>query len=206
MVLATYNFASFLWDVLVIFAFVIWFWLLFTVFGDLFSRHDIGGGAKTGWIVFVIIVPFLGAFIYLIADRDGHGRAGVPRGHRPRRRRWTTTCVGRLVGLGRIEIAKGKELLDSRRDHPGGVRPAQGQGACDVTKANEKSPATPGLSSRPDVSGVIPEHSYGVRLVKRAGLFRPRGWRGSGSAGGAHRLSSTSVSRLICAGWCRMTV
>lgn len=71
MILANYNFASFLWDVLVIFAFVIWFWLLIVVFGDVFRRRDISGWGKAGWIILVIVLPYLGVFIYLIAEHDG---------------------------------------------------------------------------------------------------------------------------------------
>jgi hypothetical protein len=70
-ILANYNFASFLWDVLVIFAFVIWFWLLIVVFGDIFRRRDISGWGKAGWIILVIVLPYLGVFIYLIAEHDG---------------------------------------------------------------------------------------------------------------------------------------
>ena len=71
MILANYNFASFLWDVLVIFAFVIWFWLLIVVFGDVFRRRDISGWGKAGWIILVIVLPYFGVFIYLIAEHDG---------------------------------------------------------------------------------------------------------------------------------------
>ena len=71
MILANYNFASFLWDVLVIFAFVIWFWLLISVFGDIFRRRDIGGWGKAGWIILVIVLPYIGVFIYLIVEHDG---------------------------------------------------------------------------------------------------------------------------------------
>ena len=71
MILANYNFASFLWDVLVIFAFVIWFWLLIVVFGDIFRRSDISGWGKAGWIILVIVLPYFGVFIYLIAEHDG---------------------------------------------------------------------------------------------------------------------------------------
>jgi uncharacterized membrane protein YcjF (UPF0283 family) len=70
-ILANYNFASFLWDVLVIFAFVIWFWLLIVVFGDIFRRRDISGWGKAAWIILVIVLPYLGVFIYLIAEHDG---------------------------------------------------------------------------------------------------------------------------------------
>ena len=71
MILANYNFASFLWDVLVIFAFVIWFWMLIVVFSDIFRRHDIGGWAKAAWIILVIVLPYLGVFIYIIAEHSG---------------------------------------------------------------------------------------------------------------------------------------
>ena len=71
MILANYNFASFLWDVLVIFAFVIWFWLLVVVFGDVFRRRDISGWGKAGWIIFTVFLPFLGIFVYLIANSKG---------------------------------------------------------------------------------------------------------------------------------------
>ena len=71
MILGNYNFASFLWDVLVIFAFVIWFWLLIVVFGDIFRRRDISGWGKAGWIILVIILPYFGVFIYLIAEHSG---------------------------------------------------------------------------------------------------------------------------------------
>ena len=71
MIFANYNFASFLWDVLVIFAFVIWFWLLIAVFSDVFRRRDISGWGKAGWIILVIVLPYFGVFIYLIAEHDG---------------------------------------------------------------------------------------------------------------------------------------
>ena len=71
MILGNYNFTSFLWDVLVIFAFVIWFWLLIVVFGDIFRRRDISGWGKAAWIILVIILPYFGVFIYLIAEHDG---------------------------------------------------------------------------------------------------------------------------------------
>jgi len=76
---ASYPFLDVLWTMLIFFAWVIWFWLLIRVFADIFRRHDIHGGAKTLWIIFVIILPFLGVFIYLItqgqsiADRDMKG-------------------------------------------------------------------------------------------------------------------------------------
>jgi hypothetical protein len=62
---ADYPFLDVLWTLLVFFAWVIWFWLLITVLADVFRRHDISGWAKVGWTIFVIVLPFLGVFIYL---------------------------------------------------------------------------------------------------------------------------------------------
>jgi ABC-type multidrug transport system fused ATPase/permease subunit len=67
----TWDFGDFMLSVLWIFFFVIWLWLLFTVFGDIFRRHDIGGWAKTLWVVFVIFLPYLGVFVYLLSQSSG---------------------------------------------------------------------------------------------------------------------------------------
>ena len=69
--LADWTFGTVLWEMLIIFAWIIWFWLLITVFADLFRRRDIGGGSKVLWCIFVIILPFIGVFIYLLIEHDG---------------------------------------------------------------------------------------------------------------------------------------
>src|SRR5262252_10937948 len=66
-----FTFSNFLADVLSIFIFVLWFWLLITVFGDLFRRHDISGWVKVIWVIVLIIFPYLGIFIYLITQHRG---------------------------------------------------------------------------------------------------------------------------------------
>jgi hypothetical protein len=55
------------WSMLWFFLFFIWIWLLITVFSDIFRSHDMGGGAKFLWVIFVIFLPYLGVFVYLIA-------------------------------------------------------------------------------------------------------------------------------------------
>ena len=72
----TYPLADLFGTMLGLFVFFIWFWLLIVIFGDIFRSRDMGGGAKALWVIFVIILPFLGIFIYLIA-RGGkmHERA-----------------------------------------------------------------------------------------------------------------------------------
>jgi len=66
-----FTFSNFLADVLSIFIFVLWFWLLITVFGDLFRRHDLSGWAKVIWVIVLIIFPYFGVFIYLISQFRG---------------------------------------------------------------------------------------------------------------------------------------
>jgi predicted membrane channel-forming protein YqfA (hemolysin III family) len=66
-----FTFPNFLADVLSIFIFVLWFWLLITVFSDLFRRHDLSGWAKVIWVIVLIIFPYLGVFIYLISQHRG---------------------------------------------------------------------------------------------------------------------------------------
>ena len=73
MLAASYPFLDVLWSMVIFFMFFIWIMILFKVFADLFRRRDIGGGMKAVWIIFVILLPFLGVFIYLIAE--GHKMA-----------------------------------------------------------------------------------------------------------------------------------
>jgi hypothetical protein len=74
----TYPLADLFGTMLGLFVFFIWFWLLIVVFSDIFRSKDLGGGAKMLWVLFVIILPFLGIFVYLIA-RGGkmHERAAA---------------------------------------------------------------------------------------------------------------------------------
>ena len=70
---ADYPLLDVFWTILIVFAWVAWFWVLIMIISDLFSRHDIGGWGKALWMLFVIIVPFLGVFIYLIAEGKSMG-------------------------------------------------------------------------------------------------------------------------------------
>ena len=66
-----FTFSNFLIDVLTIFAFVIWFWLVITIFADLFRRHDISGWGKALWIIAVILTSYLGVIVYLLTQGRG---------------------------------------------------------------------------------------------------------------------------------------
>ena len=63
---ADYPFLDVFWTMLVFFAWVIWFWLLITVFTDIFRRHDASGGKKALWLIFILFVPLVGLLAYLI--------------------------------------------------------------------------------------------------------------------------------------------
>jgi len=74
-----FSFANFLVDVLTVFAFVIWFWLAISVFGDLFRRHDISGWGKALWVIGVVLFPYLGVLAYLIFQGEGMRERRVER-------------------------------------------------------------------------------------------------------------------------------
>lgn len=67
----SYPFLEVFWTMLIFFAFVIWIWILITVLIDVFRRHDTSGFAKVLWIIFIIVLPYLGVFVYLIAEHKG---------------------------------------------------------------------------------------------------------------------------------------
>jgi hypothetical protein len=108
------------WSMLIFFLWVAWFILLFRVFGDIFSRHDIGGGGKTLWIIFVIILPFLGVFIYLIANNDGMMERAVARASAQQQQMDDYVRATAGGGGAAAEIDKAKQLLDS-----GAITPAE---------------------------------------------------------------------------------
>ena len=73
------QFLTFLWSLIVIFFMVIFFILLFHVLGDLFSRHDASGLKKTAWVIFLIVFPFIGLFVYYIANSEGMAQRQMAR-------------------------------------------------------------------------------------------------------------------------------
>ncbi|MEV0530688.1 SHOCT domain-containing protein [Kitasatospora sp. NPDC050463] len=61
-----YPMLNLFWTMLELFLFILWFFLLFKIISDIFRSHDMGGWGKAGWLIFVILLPFLGVFVYLI--------------------------------------------------------------------------------------------------------------------------------------------
>src|SRR5215831_17376203 len=112
MLAATYTFLSFFWDVLLFFAWLIWFWLLITVFADLFRRHDESGWTKAAWIVFVILLPYVGVLVYLIAQHQGIAERNTQRAQAAQKQ--FDQYVQSVAPQGAAEqIEKAKTLLDS---------------------------------------------------------------------------------------------
>ena len=108
-----YPLLDLMWTFVLFFALMIYFWLLITVFADLFRRHDLSGLGKTGWVVLVLVLPLVGALIYLIAQ----GRSMAERDTRQATElKQQTDAYIRSVAApgykGVDEIARGKELLD----------------------------------------------------------------------------------------------
>src|SRR3954452_12761750 len=106
-----YPFLDVFWTMLDFFAWVIWFWLLITVFADLFRRHDVGGWGKAGWTLFVIVLPLLGVLVYLIAEGKGMAQRRVKdvQTSQAQLDDHIRTVAGGAAG----EISQAKQLLDS---------------------------------------------------------------------------------------------
>ena len=129
MILAEFGTGQVFLSMMYFFLFFIWIWLLIVVFGDIFRSHDLGGLAKALWVIFVIVVPYLGVFVYLIArghKMSEHAAASRPgAGRRAARlhpeRRSARTEHGRRAGPTGRSQGQGRHLR--RR-----VRAGQGQG------------------------------------------------------------------------------
>ncbi len=80
----SFSFGNFLLDVFAIFVFVLWFWLLITVIGDLFRRHDIGGWGKAIWVIVLVVFPYLAVFVYLISQGRGMAERNTQRAQQAR--------------------------------------------------------------------------------------------------------------------------
>jgi Short C-terminal domain/Phospholipase_D-nuclease N-terminal len=108
---ADYPFLDILWTMIIFFAWVAWLWIVITVFVDLFRRHDIGGWHKAAWVVFVIVLPFLGVLVYLIAQHEGMRERSMKQAETQRAE--FDQYVREAAGGSAAEIAKAKELLDA---------------------------------------------------------------------------------------------
>ncbi len=116
MVIATsYPFLDILWSTLIFFAWVIFIWIAVTVLIDVFRRHDISGWAKAAWVVFVVVIPWIGVLVYLIANHDGMNerRAKDSQAAQQQFDDYVRQTAGAGAGGAASEIEKAKQLLDS---------------------------------------------------------------------------------------------
>jgi predicted PurR-regulated permease PerM len=109
----SYPFLNVFWDILIFFAWVIFIWIAITVIIDVFRRHDISGWAKAAWVVFVVVLPWIGVLTYLIVNHTGMAerRANEARAAQSQFDEYVRQTAG--GGGPATEIAKAKELLDS---------------------------------------------------------------------------------------------
>lgn len=110
---SNYPFLDVFWTILIFFAWVAWIWIAITVLIDLFRRRDLSGWAKALWVVFVIVLPFLGVLVYLLVYHDGMAERNNKDAAASQAQ--FDDYVRRTAGTGGAagEIEKAKQLLDS---------------------------------------------------------------------------------------------
>lgn len=108
---ADLPFLELMGTIILFFLWVLWIWTVIAVLSDLFRRHDVSGGGKALWTFFIIFLPFLGVFIYLIA----HGKSMAERNatQAVQMRAEYEEHIREVAGGSASQIAKAKELLDS---------------------------------------------------------------------------------------------
>jgi hypothetical protein len=112
MVLASdYPFLNIFWTMIIFFTWVVWIWMMVVILTDVFRRHDIGGWAKAGWVILLIILPFLGVLIYLIAEHKGMAERQAEQVNQARQE--TDEYIRSVSGGSAGEIERAKGLLDS---------------------------------------------------------------------------------------------
>ncbi len=109
---ADYPFLDILWTMIIFFAWVIWIWTVFQILADVFGRRDLSGWGKAAWTVFVIVLPFLGVLIYMIANDEGMAerRREAARGQQAQVDEYVRSVAG--SGGAAAEIDKANQLLD----------------------------------------------------------------------------------------------
>jgi hypothetical protein len=112
LIATSYPLLEVFWTILMVFAFIILIWLLFTVFADLFRRTDISGWVKVAWIIFIFILPWLGVFVYLIANHRGMAERSMRQqeGAKAQLDQYVRSVAGQSDPT--EQIGKAKRLLD----------------------------------------------------------------------------------------------
>ena len=110
---AEYPFLNIFWTMIIFFCWVAWIWMVIAIFSDIFRRHDSSGFGKALWCVFIIVVPFLGALVYLIANSQGMAERQAERA-----RQAESQFAGYVQSVAQTngsatELKHAKELLDN---------------------------------------------------------------------------------------------
>jgi len=95
-----FTYRNFLMDMIAVFAFVVWFWLLIVIYSDLFRRHDISGWGKALWVLVLILTSYLGIFVYLITQ----GRGMAERNAQQAQQGHAKTCDASLASAWRMKL------------------------------------------------------------------------------------------------------
>lgn len=110
---ADYPFLDIVGTMLIFFAWVIWFWILIRVLMDVFRRHDLSGWGKAGWTFLMIVVPFLGVLVYLIAHGQDMGKRDIEQARAAQAQFDDYVKSVAASDGGATQIAEAKRLLDS---------------------------------------------------------------------------------------------
>lgn len=108
-----YPLLEVIWTIIVFFAWVIWIWTVISILGDVFRRHDIGGGTKALWTFFIIFLPFLGVLIYLVSQGQGMSQRSAEQ--MKQTQKLYEQHIREVAGSGGAasEIANAKALLEA---------------------------------------------------------------------------------------------
>lgn len=109
----SYPFLNIFWDVLIIFAWVLFIWIAVTVLIDVFRRRDISGWAKAAWVVLIVVLPWIGVLAYLIVNHEGMNDRSNQEARAAQAQ--FDDYVRKTAGTGgpASEIERAKQLLDS---------------------------------------------------------------------------------------------
>ena len=110
---SSYPFLNILWTTLIFFAWVIFIWIAITVLIDVFRRHDISGWGKAAWVIFVVILPWIGVLVYLIANHDGMTERRMKEAQVSQAQFDDQVRKAAGTGGAATEIERAKQLLDS---------------------------------------------------------------------------------------------
>jgi general stress protein CsbA len=109
---ADYPFLNILWSMIIFFAWVAWIWVLIVIIGDLFRRHDTSGWTKALWVIFMIVLPFIGVLTYLIVNGQGMAERSARQAQAQQARFDDYVQSVASDGGAASEIEKAKRLLD----------------------------------------------------------------------------------------------